>query len=95
MTRRARIALLLAILTLPLLLQGASEPHTHLGAPAGLFNQEHDLTLLATVGTVASADAAVPAVIVVPVVTAVAALPRWQPSTTLARAADSRAPPVR
>jgi hypothetical protein len=95
MTRRAPIALLLAILTLPLLLQGASLPHTHLGAPAGLFNQEHDLTLLATVGTVASVDALPPAVIVVLVVTAVVARPWRRPPTTLVHVADSRAPPVR
>lgn len=95
MTGRARVSLLLAILALPLLLQGASLPHTHSGAPPGLFNQEHDLTLLATVGTVASADAGAPAVLVVMVVTAVAALAPRRPARALGSTADPRAPPVR
>lgn len=95
MTRPLRTALLVAFLMLPLLLQGATLPHTHLGAPDGFFNQEHDLTLLATVGTVASLDAAAPAVTLVLVVAAVALAPRRRSPTTLARAADSRAPPVR
>jgi hypothetical protein len=95
MTRRGRLALLLALLAVPLLLQGASVPHTHAGAAAGLFNQEHDLTLLATMGTVASDVPVVPAVIVVLVATVVASLARSRPATMFLRAADPRAPPAR
>jgi hypothetical protein len=95
MTRPVRIALLLALLTVPLVLQGASVPHTHFGAPNGFFNQEHDLTLQAVTATVASLDTTAPAVTLVLVVTALAVLARRRALTTVRSAADSRAPPVR
>jgi hypothetical protein len=95
MTPRLRVALLVLLLTLPLLVQGAILPHTHFGAPDGFFNQEHDLTLLAIVGTVASLDAAAPALMLMLVVIAVAAGGRSRPVATPARAAASRAPPAR
>ena len=94
MTRPVRVALLL-VLVLPLLLQGASLPHTHFGAPDGFFNQDHDLTLLATVAAVASLDVAAPAVVLVLVIGTVAAIPRRRPETATAGTADSRAPPAR
>jgi len=91
---RALFALaLLAALTM--VVQTGSVPHLHHSDTGGLFNQEHDLTLLATVGTVASDVPVVPAVIVVLVATAVASLARSRPATTFLRAADPRAPPVR
>jgi hypothetical protein len=94
MTKPIRVALLL-FLVLPLLLQGASLPHTHFGAPDGFFNQEHDLTLLAIVGAVASLDAAAPSVVLVLVISALAVVPRRRPGTATVRTADSRAPPAR
>jgi hypothetical protein len=94
MTRPLRVALLL-LLSLPLLLQGASLPHTHFGAPDGFFNQEHDLTLLAIVGAVASLDATAPAVMLVLVVIALAVAPPRRLQTATHGAAASRAPPVR
>ena len=94
MTRPLRVALLL-LLSLPLLLQGASLPHTHFGAPDGFFNQEHDLTLLAIVGAVASLDATAPAVMLVLVVSALAVAPHRRLQTATHGAAASRAPPVR
>jgi hypothetical protein len=94
MTRPARVALLL-LLVLPLLLQGASLPHTHFGAPHGFFNQDHDLTLLAIVGAVASLDATAPSVLLVVVVSALAVAPRRRPGTATVATADSRAPPAR
>ena len=95
MTGRLRVALLVLLLTVPLLLQGAILPHTHFGAPHGFFNQEHDLTLLAIVGTVASLDAATPALVLTLVVIAVAAGSGSRPVATSARADASRAPPAR
>ena len=95
MTMPVRPVLLVALLALPLLLQGATLPHSHFGAPDGLFNQEHDLTLLAITGTVASLDATGPAVTLVLVVTALVVSARRRVVPTRARAADSRAPPVR
>ncbi len=94
MTRPLRVALLL-LLVLPLVLQGASLPHTHFGAPDGFFNQEHDLTLLAIVGAVASLDATAPAVLLVLVVSALAVAPRRRPAMATLGAAASRAPPAR
>lgn len=94
MRRPVRALLLVAFLVLPLLLQGASLPHTHSGAPHGLFNHEHDLTLLAIAGTVASLDAIAPAAFMVLVVVGVAIVGHAGPASTLACAADSRAPPV-
>ena len=93
MTRSVRVALLL-LLALPLLLQGASLPHTHFGEPAGFFNQDHDLTLLATVGAVASLDTAAPAVVLVLVVATLVAVSRRRVATATLGAADSRAPPA-
>jgi hypothetical protein len=94
MTSCVRVTLLL-LLVLPLLLQGASLPHTHFGAPAGFFNQDHDLTLLATVGAVASLDTATPVVVLVLVVNTLAIAPRRRAATATLGAADSRAPPAR
>jgi hypothetical protein len=95
MTGRLRVALLVLLLTVPLLLQGATLPHTHFGAPDGFFNQEHDLTLLAIVGTVASLDVGAPVLVLLLVFISVAAGGRSRQITAPARAAASRAPPVR
>lgn len=90
----ARRALVLAALLLPLLLQGAGLPHTHVGAE-GVFNQEHDLTLLAITATVGSLDAAAPALVLILVVASLVATVSGRPVCRRARAADSRAPPGR
>jgi hypothetical protein len=95
MSGRLRVALLLLLLTIPLLSQGATLPHTHFGAPDGLFDQEHDLTLLAIVGTAASLDGAAPALALTVVVIALAVAGRARPFSAVARAASSRAPPAR
>jgi hypothetical protein len=92
--RRSRAALLL-MLVLPLLLQAASLPHTHSGLGHGLFNQEHDLTLLATLGAAASLYAAAALLLLVVVVVALAPATRSAAAPRLALAADSRAPPAR
>jgi hypothetical protein len=95
MIRPVRLVLLVTFLMVPLLLQGASLPHTHLGEPDGFFNHDHDLTLLATLATVASLDTAAPVVALVLVVTAAMPWSRRRSPAVTARAADSRAPPVR
>ena len=95
MTGRLRVAVLVLLLTGPLLLQGATLPHTHFGAPDGFFNQEHDLTLLAIVGTVASLDVGAPVLPLLLVFIALAAGAGSRPVTPSARAAASRAPPAR
>jgi heme/copper-type cytochrome/quinol oxidase subunit 2 len=88
-----RRALLLLVLLLPLLLQGASLAHTHFGGAAGFYNQEHDLTLLATVGAVAQLVAAVALVVIVVVATHTARAISDAPALASV-VADSRAPPT-
>jgi hypothetical protein len=86
-------ALLLLVLVVPLLLQAASLPHTHSGS--GLFNQEHDLTLLAT--QAAGVSLAVAAAALLPIVVVVALSIPASPTHAVAVVADAgpRAPPVR
>ena len=88
--------LVLAVLALAsMVLQAGSVPHTHVGhGEAGLYNQEHDLTLHASLtaqGTLADA----PPVLTIEAVERVASSGRDRPALAVARAARSRAPPVR
>lgn len=84
---------LLAILALAaLLLQDGSLPHQHVSADPGLFNRDHDLTTLATVGAGILSDTpdTTPCVVLQVFATGVVtARPAWAPR----RHADSRAPP--
>jgi hypothetical protein len=84
---------LTALALLGALLEGASLPHRHAGT--GLYNQEHDLTNLATVragAPVPDTGSALPIVLVAAPL--LLALPR--PSTAAPRRlADPRAPPSR
>jgi hypothetical protein len=92
---RVPVRVLLLLLVVPLLVQGGSLPHTHFDASDAFFNQEHDLTLLATVATVASLGAGAPVLVPMLVLIAVATARRSRPTTPPARAAASRAPPAR
>jgi hypothetical protein len=77
------------------LLGGASIPHSHAPGHPGLYNQEHDLSYLATFGgggPLPDAPSAVPLVVVV--VLAVAAT-AGAPPILWRRHADFRAPPLR
>ena len=99
-TLRRRLAsplllLVLAIAVAGLLLSSASLPHTHAPDRPGLYNQEHDLTYLATfggAGLVSAASAAAPLVVVVVLAVATVAGP---PPLVSRRHADFRAPPLR
>ena len=77
------------------LLSAASIPHSHAPGRPGLYNQEHDLSYLATfggVGPISEAPAAVPLVVLV--VLAIVAAPGPAPAVGR-RHADFRAPPLR
>jgi hypothetical protein len=77
------------------LLSAASIPHTHAPSLPGLYNQEHDLSYLATFGgggLVSETPAAAPLVLVVVLAIAAAAGP---PPLVSRRHADFRAPPLR
>jgi hypothetical protein len=90
---RLAINVLVLLIAVAMGLQGASLPHLHMGAELGLYNAEHDLTLLATVaGSGLPADSAA----VLPfdaVSTAVLALAPERPLGDAVRSGDSRAPP--
>ena len=73
--------------------QGACLPHTHNDPGGGVYNAEHDLTLLAASGTVAPLPAG-PLLLVFVVATPVASPTLPAPFSVLTRDAESRAPPT-
>jgi hypothetical protein len=85
------VVLLLAVAAA--LLQSAGLPHTHAISRPGLYNQEHDLVLLATLHGAAVVAEASPAPLVFDLVEAIVA-PATRPPASAARStSDSRAPP--
>ena len=58
---RSPLALLLLVAVAAVVLQGGSMPHTHAGLGPGLYNQDHDGALLATLHGVATISATQPA----------------------------------
>jgi hypothetical protein len=90
---RARYAAILLVVLGALLAQGACLPHTHGGVDTSVYNAEHDLTLLAVSGTVASLPAA--PLLIAPAVTAPVVAPTPPPLVSaVTRNAESRAPPT-
>jgi hypothetical protein len=91
-SRRLLGAILLVALA-TLLLQGATAPHTHAGVSPGLYNQDHDLALLATLHGAAVLQGTQPAPFVL-VAGPAPASPRGRtPASPPRSTADSRAPP--
>jgi hypothetical protein len=90
---RRVLGLLLLLAVAGLVLQGASAPHTHAASKPGIYNQDHDLVLLATLhGAVVLADA--PPAPFVSVLVAPIALPEIRPPAAAPRSScDCRAPP--
>jgi hypothetical protein len=88
------LSLLLLVALAALVLQGACLPHTHTGVGPGLYNQDHDLSLLATLHGAAVLHDAQPAPLVVLVVSVLT--PTWtgSPVAPARSTADSRAPPL-
>ena len=90
---RRILGLLLLLAAAAVLLQGASVPHTHAVARPGLYNQDHDLVLLATLHSAAVlADAPLTPLVFV-LVAAVAVLAIRPPASAARPTCDSRAPP--
>jgi hypothetical protein len=85
--------LLIVVVLLALTAQGATVPHTHTGAGVGLFNQEHDLTLLATAGTAAPLPVTTLLFVAVVFVSLCMSAPS-APIAFVSRDAESRAPPA-
>ena len=91
---RLTLVTLLLLAATGMVLQAGSVPHSHIAAQAGLFNEEHDLTLLAGLaGSVLPIDAAPPVSLDV-VSTLVPPDVPERPADRFAHAAASRAPPV-
>jgi hypothetical protein len=91
MSKRRALLLLLGVVAF--LLAGASMPHTHAGFGPGLWNADHDLTLMAAFGTHACQLDATPVIglaIVVAAAIALAAAPAVSAPRNLSA---SRAPP--
>ena len=86
---------LVALALAGFLLSAASIPHSHVPGRPGLYNQEHDLSYLATFGAAAPvSDAPSAAPLVLVVILAVATIAGPAP-VTWRRHADFRAPPLR
>ena len=90
---RARYAAILLLVVSALIGQGACLPHTHSDPGGGVYNAEHDMTLLAASGTVAPLPA-VPLLLVFVEATPVASLTAQAPFSMITRDAESRAPPT-
>ena len=89
-------SLLLVLLALTaLVLDAASLPHAHAAWKAGLYNQEHDLSYLATFGASGPVPSSPSVAPVASVVLLAAVTVPGAPETTPRRHADFRAPPVR
>jgi len=88
------IAALVMLAAAGMVLQAGSVPHLHKGTEAGVYNAEHDLTLLA--GLAGQSLLADTGPILAPDAVATSLLPLVpeHPATRLADSGDSRAPPA-
>jgi len=90
---RSPLALLLLAAVAAVVLQGGSVPHTHAGIGPGLYNQDHDGALLATLHGVATVSAAQPALEPFVVLASIAPAAAGRTASAPRSSADSRAPP--
>jgi ABC-type dipeptide/oligopeptide/nickel transport system permease subunit len=88
-------ALLLVLGLAAFLLAGATLPHLHASGGLGLWNEEHDLGLMAAVGSAASLTDGAPVVVLTPTVLLALAPSAERLAGAPLRLADSRAPPAR
>ena len=93
MAKRRVLALLLGLVAF--VLAGASLPHLHASGEFGIWNEEHDLSLMAALGTVASPLDAAPGLLLVLTRLVTLAPVSPDPVDSLVRLADPRAPPLR
>ena len=91
--RARNVGVLILLLLVALIAQGACLPHTHSAAGVGVYNGEHDLTLLAASGTVGPLP--VTPFLFVFLVTTALVLARFAADVVVVvRDAESRAPPA-
>ncbi len=91
MSKRRVLPLLLGVVAL--LLAGASLPHTHIASAPGLWNADHDLTLMATFSTSACQLDAMPVIGIALVLAAAISLAAVRLAAAPVRLSDPRAPP--
>ena len=91
MSKRRVFLLLLGVVAF--LLAGASMPHTHAGAGPGLWNADHDLSLMAAFGTHACQLDAMPVLGLALMLAATIALVPVRAASAPLSLSDSRAPP--
>ncbi len=91
MSKRRALPLLLAVVAL--LLTGASLPHTHAATGSGIWNADHDLTLMAAFGTQACQLDAMPVLGIALVLAATISLAATRVVAAPRRLSDCRAPP--
>jgi hypothetical protein len=89
------LGFLLLVAIAVVFVQSAIIPHTHAGVGPGLYNEDHDLALLATLHGAAVLLDAQPAPFVFAAVPVLLPPGGPAPASTPRSTADSRAPPVR
>ena len=92
MTKRRVFPLLLGFLAF--LLAGASVPHLHTATEPGLWNHDHDLTLMATFGSQACQPDAMPVLGLVPALATAPMLATAHLAGAPLRRSAPRAPPL-
>jgi len=88
------VAAVLLVAVAAVVLQGGSVPHTHAGIGPGVYNHDHDGTLLATLHGAATISAAQPAMLLFAMVSSVAPTATDPVDSAPRPTADSRAPPL-
>jgi hypothetical protein len=92
---RVTLRLVMVLAMAGLVLQVGSVPHLHAGQQLGLYNQEHDLTLLAGLASQGIASDAIPAVAPIERSDQFVQHVPERLGTEPAFSGDSRAPPLR
>ena len=92
---RATLLVVMVLAMAGLVLQAGSVPHLHAGQQAGLYNQEHDLTLLAGLASQGIPAHATPAAAPIEVPDRFVQYVPERSGSEPAFSGDSRAPPLR
>jgi hypothetical protein len=85
-----------ALALVAVVVNAGSVPHSHASATPGVFNEDHDLSALATVGSSSGLVSQTPSIVPLDAAAPLAAGPLTSaPVDQARRSADSRAPPAR
>jgi len=92
--RRISALVVLGVALVASLVLGTAAPHLHLDREPAFFNEEHDLTLLASASLHAPLPDGLPLIALGVALSSAAALMLGQPAAYPGRLADPRAPPL-